>query len=278
MGTNLELHVNGKSKIEAYGWKKKDSSPGKLMMIPKTQLSVDPSYQRGLNLGKVTSICREWSWVAFGALSVSKRPNGGYYVMEGQHRLEAALRRSDIKELPCVVFDLTSIEQEAEGFIDANTKRKAVDVLSKHSAGLVAKNARALKLEAAIQCAGITLLPATGGTGSARTMRCVAAAYKALDAYSHQVLMGALVLCAKLSEKENVSIDERVFSGLAYLLNKKDGNLPQKLEDRILARGMTALKLDAQKAAAFFNGGGAKVWAEGILSELNKGLKQKFEI
>lgn len=277
MGTNLEMHASGKTKVEAYGWKKKDS-PGKLLMLPKSMLSVDPSYQRVLRLVKVQKICSNWSWVAFGALTVAKRGDGKYYVMEGQHRLEAALRRSDIKELPCIVFELASVAQEAEGFIDANTKRKAVDALSKHLAGLVAKDPRSLRLEAAINGSGLTLLPAQGGTGNAKTIRCISAAYTNLDSVPYEVFTKSLVLCAKLSEKDNVSVDERVLSGLTYLLNKMKGELPEKLESRILARGMTSLKVDAMKASAFFSRGGAKVWAEGILAELNKGLKHKFEI
>src|SRR5689334_6103185 len=75
--------------------------PGEFAMIDKTKLNVDLSYQRKTTKSRVDKIREEWSWIAFGAVSVALRGDGEWFVMDGQHRVLAAMMRDDIKEVPC---------------------------------------------------------------------------------------------------------------------------------------------------------------------------------
>jgi hypothetical protein len=90
------------SKVERYGWEMKDE-PGELMHVDKKRLRIDHEYQRSANEVKVTEITKRFSWLALGAIVVVRRGDA-YYVVDGQHRVMAAMRRTDIATLPCVVF------------------------------------------------------------------------------------------------------------------------------------------------------------------------------
>lgn len=51
-----------------------------------------------------------------------------------------------------------------------------------------------------------------------------------------------------------------------------------RLFDRLKAIGAPRLVEGANKASAFFVRGGAQVWARGMLEEINKGLRNRFEM
>lgn len=123
------------TKVAKYKWRT-DTRPGELMMIPKGSLEVDSAYQRGQNELKVQHIASSWSWPAFGALIVARRGDR-FFVIDGQHRALAAIRRADVSDLPCVVFPMENIEQEALAFLDSNTSRKPLTTADKYKASLV---------------------------------------------------------------------------------------------------------------------------------------------
>ena len=72
-------------------------------------------------------------------------------------------------------------------------------------------------------------------------------------------------------------IPERLLEGI-WILNSKCGNglNDKRLEGRIRGKGGRALLDAANKACAYYAAGGGAIWAKGILSELNKGLINKF--
>lgn len=272
------LHASGHPKHQVYGWAVKDS-PGTLIWVDKDSLKVDHSYQRSTNNNKVLSICKDWSWVACGVLTVAKR-SSGYYVMDGQHRLASAMKRTDIKALPCIVFEVDSLKQEASGFLGANTNRKAVSVFDKHVAGVVAGDPKMVKLNDAFAAAGLEPINAYGGksSGGGGTIRCISAAADAMDSMPMDKFERLLNICTKLSVAAESPIDSWVLRGLGYIYSNWEGDVPAKLEERLLSKGMESLKMASHKAAVFFGLTGEKVWGEGIMNEVNKGLKVKFQI
>lgn len=123
----------GVDKIERYKWTA-IGTPGELCWINKRDIKTDyDSYQRGLT-HKVDTICRNLDFMAFGCLTVARRSDGSLWVVDGNNRLHAAMRRSDISVVPCIVFDVISVEREAQGFIGANQQRKPVTAMEKFRA------------------------------------------------------------------------------------------------------------------------------------------------
>ena len=117
MNTEEKVHNGNITKVERYNWKMQDS-PGALRMVKKGDLQVDHTYQRNANEMKLIAIAKDWSWIACGAIVVADR-EGVLFVVDGQHRVLAARKRSDIAELPCLVFKTHEAKQEAKGFLAA---------------------------------------------------------------------------------------------------------------------------------------------------------------
>jgi hypothetical protein len=135
--TPKEKALSGRSKVEHYKWTMQDvSQPGEMQLVPKGEIAIDHAYQRQANEMKVRCMAGEFSWVAFGAITVNRR-GGKLYVMDGQHRLEAALRRDDVQNVPCIIYNLPSTKEEASGFLSLNTNRKPVSSIDKFKAQIV---------------------------------------------------------------------------------------------------------------------------------------------
>ena len=125
------------SKRKRYSWAE-NSGPGEFMMINKVDLNIDGSYQRDeVSKSKVLDIARDWDWKLFGTLSVVERPDGTFWVYDGGHRCRASLKRDDISDLPCMVFEAEDEKTEARAFIGTNTMKNNVSAYHKHRASVV---------------------------------------------------------------------------------------------------------------------------------------------
>ena len=270
---NAERTPNNVDKVTRYGWTMQDK-PGVLMDIRKDLLNVDLSYQRPLNVAKVQQIASNWSWISFGALVVAER-EGVYFVCDGWHRASAAMRRSDVSLLPCVVFQTFDKTAEAKAFVDVNTGRKAVTALAKYRASVVAKDPTALWLQSAVQAIGLEF---TANSSKPSDIRAVAWCMGiAADPKNRAALQAVLEVVAALSRAANLHVNDRLLHGLWYINRNCDGGLTNKrLLKRLHEVGARKLLDAAYRAAAYYAGGGAKVWASGMLEELNKKLHKKF--
>ena len=168
-----EKTAQGHDKVVRYAWTIRNA-PGEFLMIPKTELEVDPAYQRNkINQRRVQELCRTWDWIACGCLVVALRDDNKWFVVDGQHRKLAADQRSDIHELPCLVFETTSRCEEAVSFLAINQGRLSVGTLDRYKAGLLAGDKTAFAVESMLKSTGHR----TGDTPSARTVSCVQCLY-----------------------------------------------------------------------------------------------------
>ena len=97
--------------------------------IPEKLLKIDhENYQRPLE-SSINKISDNWNDDKCDAITVNYRNDGYFYVINGQHRTEAA-RKNGIKNLLCDVFVGLSLAEEAELFVtqyDGNTKIRPTD-------------------------------------------------------------------------------------------------------------------------------------------------------
>lgn len=125
------------TKAERYEWSE-IGDPAARKMIPVKTMRVDLTYQRdSVSDSKVLWIARNWDHGAVGALTVSQREDGLYYVIDGNHRREAAVRRGDITALPCNVLAGLTVPEEARLFRLLNLKRVGVNSYTKYRSALV---------------------------------------------------------------------------------------------------------------------------------------------
>lgn len=263
--------VKGVDKVKRYGWVTKDE-PGTLKNLHKDVLQIHPAYQRDVIPGKVKEITANWSWVGAGAIVVGER-GGEYWVIDGQHRVLAAKRRSDITHLPCVVFQTEGVKQEAIAFLDLNTGRKPVSSIGKFKAMLAAGDEAASTVHRVLEDLGVTT-KATASKG--KELKSVAWAVRRAgeDAEKFEAVMR---IAAELSH--DIPIQERLLDGLWYINERLRGGISDKrFSERLRAVGARRLIEAANKAAAYFVKGGASVWATGMMDEINKGLRNKFAL
>lgn len=270
MPQDKSMH-QGTDKVARYGWTISDK-PGVLKMMHKDNLLIPAEYQRDANEPKVRKIASEWSWVSFGAVIVGHR-GGKYYTIDGQHRLLAAKRRSDVAEVPCVVFETNDIGTEARGFLSVNSGRKPVTAIQKQKALVVAGDETAAFVQDTIDRCGLEVRSTTSGVDQ---VKCVALCIR-LATENKTAFQLVLAFVAELSRKDCVPVKERLLEGVWYL----HGHCGNGLNDKRLSRrlrdiGAEQLLEAANRAGAFYARGGAKVWADGMLNACNKGLHSKF--
>ena len=168
-----EKTAQGLDRVTRYNLEMRNA-PGEFLMIPKTELEVDSAYQRNkINQRRVDTLTRTWDWIACGCLVVALRDDNKWFVMDGQHRKLAADQRSDIRDLPCLVFETTSRREEAVSFLAINQGRVGVGSLDRYRAQLLSGDKTAYAVESLLKSTGHR----AGDTPSARTVSCVACLY-----------------------------------------------------------------------------------------------------
>jgi hypothetical protein len=267
----LTTHTaKGVDKVKRYGWSVQDA-PGEMRLLHKDMLQIHPAYQRDLVPQKVYEISAAWSWVALGALVVGER-GGEFWVIDGQHRAAAAKRRSDITHLPCVVFKTADVKQEARGFLTIQTMRKPVTAVAKQKAMVTAGDEVAGFVQQTVETLGLQIRPSAGKAGE---LKCVGWCLKRA-ADDRETFVKVLRLGAALCTQDNMPVAERVLEGL-WMLNDKCGSglADPRFVKRLHERGGRVLLDAANKAAAYYSSGGGRIWAQGMLGELNKGLQER---
>lgn len=137
---------------------------GAVRQIDPLSVKVDHRYQRDEKASLVYAIAADFSWPAFGVLTVFERSTGELYCADGQQRLAAVKMMEDAPTLvPAAVFPANGLKTEAEVFDFINVLRKQLGPMEKHKAKLIAEDPAALAIERSVEKTGFTLLG--GGKG-----------------------------------------------------------------------------------------------------------------
>jgi hypothetical protein len=268
--TLISEMYQGIDKIDRFNWKSPDL-PGALEYIDKAKLMVDSaSYQRNYSDTRSLEMARAWSWVALGALIVARRPDGSLWVVDGQHRLMAARRRSDVSKLPCVVFEVSDLASEAAGFVRSNTARRAMTMVDRFRAMLVSGDADAIFIRDLLATTG-HIIAQGGGTSAGKKVGCAALLLN-LSAADKALVSEVWPVIAEIFRARPVH--ERVVSGVFYIAKVTKGQVLEPMwRAKLLRVGADGLVEACGRASAFYTAGGSKVWATGIVEELNRGQR-----
>jgi hypothetical protein len=250
---------------------------GEMRMLDKNLLRIDPAYQRDANAIKVRELASHWSWIGCGVITVGERAASGrseYYVVDGQHRVLAAMKRADISELPCVVFRALQVSEEAKAFLRTNTLRKTITAIERFNALITSGDQQAIKVKAIIDANGLHLRKTCSAP---KQIKCLRTLLLLLDAMGEEDFRLLMETCSAISTTE--AVKDCVVQGLAYIHRFTERGLrDERLLKRIHDVGDAALSAGAAKSAAYFSGGHAKTWAIGIIEVINYRLHNKFEL
>lgn len=261
----------GVDKVGRYNWKMQDT-PGVLANVRKTDILFDHDYQRSQNRAKILEIAKNWSWLAMGVITIADR-GGQLYAVDGMHRVSAALMRSDIETLPCIIFKTRDVREEAAGFVQANTLRKAVSTFDKHRALAMAGDETAIFVQRLLDEGGFEH---ANGSGKKNGVKCYGILHK-LAKYKRDALLSAWPLVSEVCRGRYLS--ERVLEGLVLIEATGTEKVSSiKWSKVVLNVGFDALVDASQSAAAYYAKGGAKVWADGMLQVINKGRRNRLEL
>lgn len=268
----MEEQTKGVDKVGRYGWQVADE-PGKLVTLRKSEILIDDEYQRDVRVDdqKVLRIAARWSWIACGALIVGKRLDGRLYVIDGQHRLRAALKRSDIRDLPCVVFESTGSREEAEAFLRANRNRKPMTAMQAFKAMVSSGDKTALAVQQMVEKAGLKM--AKGSSPGYFSAPGVLIEMMRANEMAARVSWDlAIRICRDRPVQKNI------LQALFYIeRNLKDQSLSEKKwTERAVAVGYESIKDAMDRAAAFRGKRTDKYLAEGVINALNKGLRSNL--
>jgi hypothetical protein len=263
-----EVIVNGQGLV--------GETPGELCRIKKTRLSVDHTYQREIrrpdsNESKVRVIAANWEWVACGVLLVGRRKDGTYSVVDGQHRLAAALLRDDITHLPCIVFESNGSVQEADGFLKANTYRKPLSGLDRFKALVHSGDATAISVAALLESTGHN---ASSNMGN-KDVHCVMTMLK-WQVKCPVALSMVWPVIAKVCDEDKVV--NSLVDALMYIEIRLQGQSisDEKITDKLLKVGYARIMKTITAARGFREGSSIEIAARGLLAEINKGLHNKI--
>jgi hypothetical protein len=253
-------------KVLKFGWKK-DSLQGVPFLARKEDLHVDETYQRSvISEPKVLQMAQAWSWLSCGSLIVAER-DGKLRLIDGQHRWVAAMRRSDVTELPCLVFKTESAEEEAMAFFLCNCARTNVTPFDKLRALLSAHDPLAIDAVNLMQQYGYR---PSAGEGP-NTLRCVAM-FVGMMKSDRGVLKKVWPIVAELHD--NQAIRARVLADLVYIgKHGTDDVTSSTWRIRVLRAGIDAISGSIDRKYGEIAQGGAKVFALGALEVINRGVR-----
>lgn len=134
-----------------------------LKWVPLTKLYVPRKYQRTLegqaSLRNVEFIQRNFNWAEFNTLLVCKlhKDNVKYAIIDGQHRYRAAELLDTIEEVPCVIISPRDVKEQAQTFININSRRLSLTSLQLYRAALATEDSYALMLDRVCKEAGVVI-------------------------------------------------------------------------------------------------------------------------
>ena len=257
---------NGKvSKVDRYGWEVRDE-PGRMRMISKYDLDIDYTYQRDGNEAKVNVIARDWSWLACGVITVAER-GGKRFVVDGQHRVLAALKRSDIDTMPCIVFKSHGVKEEATGFLVAQTMRKPVSATEKFRALVAIGDPVAIAVKDLVETSGRTVEKWAGSS----TVNCAGAMLKLMrddGKYLRRVWPLIMSICTgkampQIIVRCMVYIERRMPEGTSLT--------DSVWSKRLLKIGADEICAAANRSAAYHGSANITSWSTGVVEAINKG-------
>lgn len=264
-------------KIDRYQWSREIGPEGEFHRIHKSDLNVDESFQRRLSEQHCKDIAKKWSWAACGTLIVAKT-NYGLMVVDGQHRLMAAMRRSDVKELPCMVFQNIDTAKAASIFLKVNERRKALPITQKFKAYITAGDVIAKEILQDATSLGykIPTSPSSRVGGVLHPLKSI------YDAYCENMDLAkkSLALCVALIGGE--ALREPIYVGL-YMFGKNMTvyHTPVSFDQykkRLLKIGYITLQAEIDRYKAVSNFKGPSAYGIGILNAYNKGLKNIYRV
>lgn len=244
--------------------------------VPLQLLKVDTSYQRIPGVAKVREIVSNFMENALGAIHVSKRQDGNYYVIDGWHRVNACRQYGHDKPLNAIVYHDLTVEDEARLFNSLNNSRKVAAVDKFRARIRQGDDIAATTINAIVEDAGLKI--GSGGitavtaleqvfTGSGiRTRSTESTFYESILQDTIQVIQEAYGADSKVYRA-------KLIGGVGYLLNKFPASVDRDRLSRVMSERSPQQIEGSAKAMAFSGAKSDELIAYVLHGFYNRGLR-----
>jgi len=218
-------------------------------------LTINAKYQREVSRdgeAMISRIARDFDWRQFTPVTVAPAAREGRYaVIDGQHRIMAALRIDQIDEVPCWIVAADDISAQATTFVGLNKNRMKMMPVNTYHAELAAGDVHAVRINRICQKAGVEVVRKHMSTNSLK---------------AHQTLsVGALKSAARaLSERD-------LEDGLRMIIENLEGNNILRAAmisavPAVLALGRQTDGFDEERLAKVVNKRFVDIWMDNASS------------
>ncbi|MGW4774204.1 DUF6551 family protein [Nocardia sp. NPDC004278] len=187
--------------------------------IPITEMFVDHTYQRDLDVARAKRMAKSWDPRLVGVVDVADRgphnPEGRYALINGQHRWAAAGLRDPYLVLVANVHTGLSVTQEAILFHEIDSKTKNLSTWDRWRSRRAAGEIAVLDVESTVADAGfvIAMAPKDGN------IRCVHTLERVHRLGGVQLLADTLQIIVDVWGRRLESVDAPIVFGLALILH-----------------------------------------------------------
>lgn len=257
-------------KITKYRWAR-PTSPGRFCLIHKNDLNIDDVYQRErVSEEAVRRIARDFDWSLFGVIKVAQRADGTMWVFEGGHRLRATFYRSDVTEIPCIVFEISDVATEARTFIAAARMSQAISSFDTFRASAVAQEPVAVRTAEILKELGLKVRKAAN---KPTEIKCIHTVQKFV-AMNETLAKRVLEVCIMIAN--DAPIMSHVLSGIFTMANHfSSRDILTEYADFFDRITQHEIDKHIRQLSAETTMGGTVVSAKAVIIAMNKGKKTK---
>jgi hypothetical protein len=259
-------------KLSRYEWAALGEQ-GEYRDLPIEQLVVDFTYQRTERSEvNILRIARDLDWMAFGTIIVAEREDGRFYVVDGQHRVEALRRRGDVEYVPSIVFQSIEAAKEALSFLRTSSARTPLHSMSKWKTRLAAGLLPEIEIDEWLKEHGLKLV---GG----QTLNGIDFPASLCRTWGADASACKLALLTQLAITGGVDMVACIHTGLWQLEHYGIDTLPHAGKLRELG-GKTVMvqAINRYIAETGLSGRGERICAAALLTLINKKKRNKLSI
>ena len=195
------------------------------------RLLVDYRYQRPVEERRVSRIVSEFDGRLLGTLELSKREDGSYAVIDGQHRFEA-LKALGRKRASAVVHSGLTVNEEADLFARSNMGRKPLTPIQRFRAQVFSGDPQAVDLQRIITHAGFKV-DYTETTTELGAIRSIVALENAYNQHGPEHVEQVLTTIADLWFGERTATDQFIIRGMSAFLAIYGDRFEEKHRERL---------------------------------------------
>jgi hypothetical protein len=196
--------------------------------VQASAMFADHTYQRALDSPRASALARGWDVRKVGVLDVSDRGADApvrYAVINGQHRVAAAMIRDPHTSLVARVHLGLTLAQEARLFHEIDTGTRNLTAWDRWKARRVAEDATVLAVTEVVTAAGLRITD-TPGDG---TIRCPGTLEKIYLTGGKPLLANTLALLIEIWDGCPESVDAHLVRGTATLLRSYDDRIDHSM-------------------------------------------------